>query len=69
MNETRRPSPALLLCLLAFIGAAAPVQAAAPANKTPALRSEAALVLDRATGSVIYERHAGDAAPIASITK
>ncbi len=69
MNETRRPSPALLLCLLAFIGAAAPVQAAAPANKTPALRSEAALVLDRTTGSVIYERHAGDAAPIASITK
>ncbi len=26
-------------------------------------------MLDRATGSVIYERNAGEAAPIASITK
>lgn len=73
MNEPRhRPSPALLPGLLALLGVAGSALAAPPANpadKSPGLRSEAALVLDRATGSVIYERKAADAAPIASITK
>jgi D-alanyl-D-alanine endopeptidase (penicillin-binding protein 7) len=73
VKETiRRPSPALLLCLLTIVGAIRPAYAASPATvvgKSPAVRSAAALVLDRSTGSVIYERRADAAAPIASITK
>jgi serine-type D-Ala-D-Ala endopeptidase (penicillin-binding protein 7) len=68
----RRPSPALLLCLLTVVGATRPADAATPAaavGKSPAVRSAAALVIDRSTGSVIYERRADAAAPIASITK
>jgi serine-type D-Ala-D-Ala endopeptidase (penicillin-binding protein 7) len=67
-----RHSPTLLLCLLSVIGATRPVHGAAPAPATgnsPAVRSAAALVVDRTTGSVIYERRADTAAPIASITK
>jgi len=74
VNETsNRPLRASLLVSLILIGASSPLLAAparAPvANKSPGLRSEAALVLDRTTGSVIYERNATAAAPIASITK
>jgi D-alanyl-D-alanine endopeptidase (penicillin-binding protein 7) len=72
VKETSRPSPVLLLCLLAVFGATRPVQGAPPApsvGNSPAVRSAAALVIDRATGSVIYERRADAAAPIASITK
>jgi serine-type D-Ala-D-Ala endopeptidase (penicillin-binding protein 7) len=58
-----------LLALLTLLVATSPVLAAAPAGKTPAVRSAAALVLDRATGSVIYARKETEAAPIASITK
>jgi D-alanyl-D-alanine endopeptidase (penicillin-binding protein 7) len=71
-ETSRRPSPALLLCLLTLVGATRPVLGASPATaagKSPAVRSAAALVIDRATGSVIYERRADAAAPIASITK
>jgi D-alanyl-D-alanine endopeptidase (penicillin-binding protein 7) len=63
MKEPRRAS--LLLFLLAIAGTAV----AAPAAKPPDVRSAAVLVLDQASDSVIYERKAGDAAPIASITK
>jgi serine-type D-Ala-D-Ala endopeptidase (penicillin-binding protein 7) len=72
VKETLRPSPALLLCLLTVIGATGPVHGASPtppAGNSPAVRSAAALVIDRATGSVIYERRADASAPIASITK
>ncbi|MEJ0100951.1 MAG: serine hydrolase [Pseudomonadota bacterium] len=75
MNETsHRPSRASLLVLLALATASAPLFAApaartVAASKSPGLRSEAALVIDPVTGSVIYERNAGEAAPIASITK
>jgi D-alanyl-D-alanine endopeptidase (penicillin-binding protein 7) len=71
-ETSRRPSPALLLCLLTIVGATRPAYAASPTTvvqKSPAVRSAAALVLDRNTGSVIYERRADAAAPIASITK
>jgi D-alanyl-D-alanine endopeptidase (penicillin-binding protein 7) len=68
-----KPRPGLptipLLALLALCGAIRPALAAAPAGNTPAVRSAAALVLDRATGSVIYARKESEAAPIASITK
>jgi D-alanyl-D-alanine endopeptidase (penicillin-binding protein 7) len=72
VRETTRPSPALLLCLLTLISAtplAHGASAAPAAVNSPAVRSAAALVIDRATGSVIYERRADAAAPIASITK
>jgi serine-type D-Ala-D-Ala endopeptidase (penicillin-binding protein 7) len=59
----------LLPALLALFGIASPALAAASAGKTPAVRSEAALVLDGTTGSVIYARRETEAAPIASITK
>ncbi len=69
MNLLRRPLPILLSCLLAA-GAASAAQVVPPAQKkTPEVRSEAVLVLDRADDSVIYSRRAGEAAPIASITK
>jgi D-alanyl-D-alanine endopeptidase (penicillin-binding protein 7) len=58
-----------LLSLLVLFGVARPALAAAVAGNTPAVRSAAALVLDRATGSVIYARKETEAAPIASITK
>jgi D-alanyl-D-alanine endopeptidase (penicillin-binding protein 7) len=60
-----------LLTLLVLLGVARPAlsAAAAAAGNTPAVRSAAALVLDRATGSVIYARKETEAAPIASITK
>jgi D-alanyl-D-alanine endopeptidase (penicillin-binding protein 7) len=62
----KKPCRALLFpCLLAIAGAAT----AAPATKSPDVRSAAVLVLDEASDSVIYERKAGEAAPIASITK
>lgn len=38
-------------------------------RSTPVIRSEAALVVDRKTGRVLYEKNAGEALPIASITK
>ena len=72
MKQTSHPSPALLLCLLTVLGAIRPVLAAPPAppaGNSPAVRSAAALVIDRATGSVLYERRADASAPIASITK
>jgi serine-type D-Ala-D-Ala endopeptidase (penicillin-binding protein 7) len=55
------------LVLCAGMLMARPARAAAPA--TPQLRSAAALVLDRATGTVLYERRADAVVPIASITK
>lgn len=64
MNQPRRAS-LILCCLLAVTGAAM----AAPAPKSPDVRSAAVLVLDEASDAVIYERKAGEAAPIASITK
>lgn len=64
MNAHRLP--ALLACLLAT---AASTGVALAAPKTPTVRSEAVLVLDQATDSVIYSRRADRAAPIASITK
>jgi D-alanyl-D-alanine endopeptidase (penicillin-binding protein 7) len=72
VKQSSHPSAALLLCLLTVFGATRPVQGASqasPAGNAPAVRSAAALVIDRATGSVIYERRADAAAPIASITK
>jgi D-alanyl-D-alanine endopeptidase (penicillin-binding protein 7) len=63
MKESRRAS--LLLLLLAIAGTTTAAQVAKP----PDVRSAAVLVLDQASDSVIYERKAGDAAPIASITK
>lgn len=61
----------LLLCLLTGI---APAQAAASrirahAALSPDVRSKAVLVLDRASGAVVYSRKADVPAPIASITK
>ena len=67
MNPTRRLS-ILLLGLLAAASSASAAWAAGPA-RSPEVRSEAVLVLDQATESVIFERHAARAAPIASITK
>jgi D-alanyl-D-alanine endopeptidase (penicillin-binding protein 7) len=69
VNPFRRP-----LCILActVFGAALLAHtavAAGPAPKSPGVRSEAVLVLDRASDAVIYSRHADAAAPIASITK
>jgi D-alanyl-D-alanine endopeptidase (penicillin-binding protein 7) len=55
----------LLLCLLG----GTPSFLAAQAAPAPQLRSQSVLVLDSADGSVIYSRHADQAAPIASITK
>jgi serine-type D-Ala-D-Ala endopeptidase (penicillin-binding protein 7) len=66
VNPSRHPSSALLFCLLAAAGIA---NAAPPAQKSPQVRSEAVLVLDRSSDSVVYSRHAAEAAPIASITK
>ena len=56
---------ALLPCAALLDASAA--NAAAPA--APQLRSAAAVVVDRATGTVLYERRADEAVPIASITK
>jgi D-alanyl-D-alanine endopeptidase (penicillin-binding protein 7) len=71
VKPVRPGLPTILLLVLVLLGTARPVLAAAPApaGKTPAVRSAAALVLDRATGSVIYARKETEAAPIASITK
>ena len=76
MIQSRRPFRTLLFCLLAAgVASAAGTSSAAqpsqqkPSQRTPQVRSEAVLVLDRASDSVIYSRHAADAAPIASITK
>lgn len=65
----RHPAPPALLCCLLLIGGTRAALAAPPAEKSPGLRSQAALVLDSSTGAVIYSRHVSDAAPIASITK
>ena len=71
MKPVRPGLPTIPLLVLALLVTARPALAAAPASvgKTPAVRSAAALVLDSATGSVIYARKEAEAAPIASITK
>jgi len=69
VNQTRRPLPILLFCLLAAGAASAAQVAPSAQNKAPEVRSAAVLVLDRADDSVIYSRRASEAAPIASITK
>lgn len=52
--------------VLAALGSAVALPAQA---RAPDVRSHAVLVLDRGTGEVLYSRHAGEVAPIASITK
>jgi D-alanyl-D-alanine endopeptidase (penicillin-binding protein 7) len=61
--------PTLLWCLLGTAPVAFASQAAAAAQPSPQIRSEAVLVLDQATDSVIYARRETRAVPIASITK
>ncbi len=58
----------VLIALLLATGMGAHAAAAQPAS-APDVRSNAALVMDAATGRVIYERKAKFVAPIASITK
>lgn len=71
MNPPRRrlaliPSQ---FCLLATAGISRAAEVATLIAKSPDVRSQAVLVIDQATSSVIYSRHAEEAAPIASITK
>jgi serine-type D-Ala-D-Ala endopeptidase (penicillin-binding protein 7) len=66
------PTRRLTLLFFWLLGAVCPIgaaQGAAPVRKTPEVRSEAVLVLDQATESVIFARREDRAAPIASITK
>jgi D-alanyl-D-alanine endopeptidase (penicillin-binding protein 7) len=58
-----------LLCLLATAGISRAAEVTTLIAKSPDVRSQAVLVIDRATSAVIYSRHAEQAAPIASITK
>lgn len=67
MNQPRLS--ALLWCLLGTAAVACASQAATAAQRSPQIRSEAVLVLDQATDSVIYARRETRAVPIASITK
>ena len=66
----RRPAPtASLFCLLSLAGISRAAEVTSPVPRSPDVRSQAVLVIDQATSSVIYSRHASEAAPIASITK
>jgi D-alanyl-D-alanine endopeptidase (penicillin-binding protein 7) len=58
-----------LLCVLAVTGPFMAARPASSAPRSPEVRSEAVLVLDRATDSVIFARREARALPIASITK
>jgi serine-type D-Ala-D-Ala endopeptidase (penicillin-binding protein 7) len=60
---------ALVPCALAVLLGCLSTGPVAAAGPDPRLRSAAVLVLDRGTGTVLYERRADRAAPIASITK
>jgi serine-type D-Ala-D-Ala endopeptidase (penicillin-binding protein 7) len=68
VNTYRRFLSLAFLCSVAAL-AAVTVKAAPAAPANPGVRSEAVLVLDGTDGSVLYSRHATEAAPIASITK
>jgi len=62
-----RRSLALAALLVALIPAAA--HAAARSDKPPKLRADAAILVDRQTGEVLYAKHAGARHEIASTTK
>ncbi len=64
-----RHLPTLLAWLLGAATSISAARAAAPVQKSPDVRSEAVLVLDQTTDSVMFARHESRAAPIASITK
>jgi len=63
----RRAAVGVFLFALAARGAVAPAQAGAPAD--PNVRSASVLVLDQATGEVLYSKNESAVVPIASITK
>ncbi|HET6452424.1 MAG TPA: D-alanyl-D-alanine carboxypeptidase family protein [Spirochaetia bacterium] len=70
------PGPAgiVLLCLLtAPAGAAAPASQPAlgvpPAEAAPVLTAKSAILLEAVTGTVLYEKHADEPIPPASLTK
>jgi serine-type D-Ala-D-Ala endopeptidase (penicillin-binding protein 7) len=60
----------LLLALLVGVTAVPDAEARTAARvRQPDVRSGSVLVMDRGTGAILYSRNAGEAAPIASITK
>jgi D-alanyl-D-alanine carboxypeptidase (penicillin-binding protein 5/6) len=65
----RPPVAGLLVVLAAVVGlpAAAPAGAAAP--RPPSIRAPAAILVEPATGDIVYSRNADERRPIASTTK
>ncbi len=62
----RRVLAVLVLALVAALGASVP---SAAAQERPSLRSPSAILVEPATGDIVFERDAGDRRAIASTTK
>ena len=70
MTAGRRGAATAAASLIAFaLAAGAPDRAAAAGGRPPKLQARAAIVVDRATGDVLYELRADQQRPIASATK
>jgi D-alanyl-D-alanine carboxypeptidase (penicillin-binding protein 5/6) len=67
----RRPAAALaaVLALAALLGLLAPRGTAAAATAPPAVRAPSAILVEPATGDVVFGRRSGESRPIASATK
>ncbi|MDR3333925.1 MAG: D-alanyl-D-alanine carboxypeptidase [Treponema sp.] len=70
MSDFRVPAPhSSFLCLILFLACTIPLFAQDPELDEPELNSRAAVLLDAATGTVLYAKNADDEIPPASLAK